>query len=247
MHDRRRDRPDRHLRHGRAPPRDHRRPPAPRVQRRGARRQAAGRVPRDDHAAAPKTRTSSSASPAGAAQYGHVRLVVEPNERGRGYVVREPRVGQRHPGEFIPRSKRRRGGAAARRARRIPDRRPRGQVVGGSYHEVDSNEMAFKVAGSMAFVEAADQAQPHAARADDAGRGRHARRITSATSSATPCATRKSHWNYARPGVQADRLFVPLADDVRLRDRPAVADTGSRHVHDGVRPLRAVPRRFAKS
>ena len=61
--DRRGERPDHHLRHGRAPPRDHRRPHEARVRRRGQRRQAAGRVPRDDQQAGRATsKASSSAS-----------------------------------------------------------------------------------------------------------------------------------------------------------------------------------------
>ena len=55
----------------------------------------------------------------------------------------------------------------------------------GSYHEVDSSEMAFKIAGSMAFKDGCKQGQPGAARADHEGRSRGARRSTWATSTAT--------------------------------------------------------------
>ena len=66
--DRRRDRADDHLRDGRAAPRDHRRPPDARVQRRRQRRPAAGRLPRDGRQGRPRrSRASSSARPAAAA------------------------------------------------------------------------------------------------------------------------------------------------------------------------------------
>ena len=48
-------------------------------------------------------------------------------------------------------------------------------LTDGAYHEVDSSELAFKIAGSMAFKKAAAPGGPRAARADDGRRGQHAR------------------------------------------------------------------------
>ena len=50
-------------------------------------------------------------------------------------------------------------------------------LVDGQYHDVDSSEMAFKIAGQMGFKEAAAKARPRVARADHGGRGRHPRGV----------------------------------------------------------------------
>ena len=78
-------RPDHHLRHGRAAPGDHRRPHEARVQRRGQRRQAAGRLPRDDPQGRQVRKASSCASPAARASTATSWLEIEPQERGKGY------------------------------------------------------------------------------------------------------------------------------------------------------------------
>ena len=85
--DRRRDRADHHLGDGRAAPGDHRRPAGARVQGRGVRRAAAGRLPRDHRARRRRPRASTSARPAGAGQYGHVSLHVGAG-RGQGDRLR---------------------------------------------------------------------------------------------------------------------------------------------------------------
>ena len=87
---------DDHLRHGRAAPGDPRRPHEARVRRRGHRRQAAGRVPRDD----PQDRRLDVEGKfvkqtGGRGQYGHVVLKVEPQEHGQGLRVRRRDQGRR--------------------------------------------------------------------------------------------------------------------------------------------------------
>ena len=97
----------------------------------------------------------------GKGQYGHVKIIVEPNESGKGYEFINKIVGGAIPKEYIP----------------AVDAGIQGAMQGGvlagysmvdvkvtrydgSYHEVDSSEMAFKIAGSMAFKEAARKADP---------------------------------------------------------------------------------------
>jgi len=94
-------------------------------------------------------------------EYGHVQLVVEPTDRGGGYVYENRASTSDIPQEHAPAVE---AGVAEAVERGVLAGRPmtdlRVQVVGGSYHPVDSNNYAFKVAGSKAFVAAANQAGP---------------------------------------------------------------------------------------
>ena len=97
----------------------------------------------------------------GKGQYGHVKIRLEPNESGKGYEFRNEVVGGAIPKEYI-------GSVDAG----IQGAMQAGVLAGypvvdvivtlydGSYHEVDSSEMAFKIAGSMAFKEAMKKADP---------------------------------------------------------------------------------------
>ena len=97
----------------------------------------------------------------GRGQYGHVKIELEPNEAGKGFEFEDAIVGGVIPREYIPSVK-----------KGIEDAMKNGVLAGfpledikvrlfdGSYHEVDSNEMAFKVAGSMAIQEGAKKAGP---------------------------------------------------------------------------------------
>lgn len=97
----------------------------------------------------------------GRGQYGHCWLRIEPLERGKGFEFENEIKGGAIPQEFVP--------AIEKGVREAVDR---GVVAGfpivdvkatvydGSYHDVDSNEMAFKIAGSMAFQEAVKRAKP---------------------------------------------------------------------------------------
>ncbi len=97
----------------------------------------------------------------GRGQYGHVWLKVEPNEAGKGYEFVDAIKGGAVPREYIP---------AVQKG--VADSIPNGVLAGfpvvdvkvtlfdGSYHEVDSNENAFKMAGSMAFKEGLRRANP---------------------------------------------------------------------------------------
>jgi elongation factor G len=97
----------------------------------------------------------------GRGQYGHVVITVEPNEVGKGFEFINEVVGGSIPKEYIP---------AVEKG--IKEATERGVIAGyplidakvtltdGSYHEVDSSEIAFKIAGSMAFQDGVRRAQP---------------------------------------------------------------------------------------
>ena len=97
----------------------------------------------------------------GSGQYGHVKIRIEPNEAGKGYEFVNEIVGGVVPREYIKPvdqgiKEALEGGVLA--GYEMVD--VKAILYDGSYHEVDSNEMAFKIAGSMAFKEAARKASP---------------------------------------------------------------------------------------
>jgi len=97
----------------------------------------------------------------GRGQFGHVVIEIEPNEKGKGYVFENAIVGGVIPKEFInPVSEgieeAMKNGVLA--GYPVVDVKVR--LIDGSYHEVDSSEMAFKIAGSIAFKDGAAKAGP---------------------------------------------------------------------------------------
>ena len=97
----------------------------------------------------------------GRGQYGHVVLTVEPSESGKGLEFVNKVIGGAIPKEYIPAIEK---GVKERMENGVvagyPLRDIRVTVIDGSYHEVDSNEMAFKIAGSMGFADACKKADP---------------------------------------------------------------------------------------
>ena len=95
----------------------------------------------------------------GKGQYGHVKIRVEPNESGKGYEFVNAIVGGAIPKEYIPAVDAGiQGAMQAGVLAGYPVVDVKVTLYDGSYHEVDSSEMAFKIAGSMAFKEACRKA-----------------------------------------------------------------------------------------
>ncbi|MBR4761564.1 MAG: elongation factor G [Clostridia bacterium] len=97
----------------------------------------------------------------GSGQYGHVKIILEPNETGKGYEFINSVTGGSIPKEYIPAvDSGIQGALQAGVLAGYPVVDVKVTLYDGSYHEVDSSEMAFKIAGSMAFKEACRIADP---------------------------------------------------------------------------------------
>ena len=97
----------------------------------------------------------------GSGQYGHVKIILEPNESGKGYEFINAVTGGSIPKEYIPAVDTGiKGALNAGVLANYPVVDVKVTLYDGSYHEVDSSEMAFKIAGSMAFKEACRKADP---------------------------------------------------------------------------------------
>jgi elongation factor G len=97
----------------------------------------------------------------GKGQYGHVKLRVSPNERGKGFTFVDSVKGGAIPKEFIPAIKAGVEGAMSRgvvASYALIDVNV--ELIDGSFHEVDSDELSFQIAASMAFQEACKKADP---------------------------------------------------------------------------------------
>ena len=97
----------------------------------------------------------------GKGQYGHVKITIEPNESGKGYEFINKVVGGEIPKEYIPAVDAGIQGAmqaGVLAGYNVVDVKV--TLTGGSYHPVDSSEMAFKIAGSIAFKNAMRKANP---------------------------------------------------------------------------------------
>jgi len=97
----------------------------------------------------------------GRGQYGHVVINLEPTEQGQGFVFEDKIVGGVIPREYIGSVEQGVKGALENGVLAgYPVVDVKVELIDGSYHEVDSSEMAFKIAGSMAFKAAAERARP---------------------------------------------------------------------------------------
>ena len=238
---RRGDRPDHHLRHGRAAPRGARRPHAPRVQAStppsaSRRSPTARRSPRPSRS----TRYTHKKQTGGSGQYAEVIIDLEPTGPGGGYEFVDKITGGRIPKEYIPSVD---AGIQAAldvgRARRLPDGRraghahrrqvPRRRLLGDGVQ--DRRLMAFKEAARKAKpvllepIMAVEVVTPEDYMGDVMG-----------DLIVAPRARRR---HGAARQRQVIRAHVPLSEMFGYVDRPALPDPGPGHLHHAVRQLPA--------
>ena len=176
----------------------------------------------------------------GRGQYGHAKIHLYPGEPGTGYIFENEVVGGSIPKEFIKpidegiKEALTRGVLAG-----YPVDDVRIELYDGSYHDVDSSEMAFKIAGSMAFQDAAKRAKPvllePVMRVEVVVPKEYMGDVMgNLVEPARPDSIA------GRPRRHADHRGAGAAvRDVRLRDRPSVAHAGARDLLDAFRSLRA--------
>ena len=176
----------------------------------------------------------------GRGQYGHVKIHLFPGEPGTGYIFENETTGGSIPKEFIKpidegiKEALTRGVLAG-----YPIDDVRIELYDGSYHDVDSSEMAFKIAGSMAFQDAAKKARPvllePVMRVEVVVPKEHMGDVMGNLSSRRGQIQSQED----RGGTQIINGARAAVGDVRLRDRPAVAHAGARDLLDAFRSLRA--------
>ena len=177
----------------------------------------------------------------GRGQYGHVVLKLEPQEPGKGYEFVDAIKGGVVPREFIPAvDKGIRESLNAGVLAGYPVVDVKATLFFGSYHDVDSNENAFRMAASMAFKGRHAARRSGAAGADDAGRGgnagglhrqRHGRPVLAPGHGA-------GHGGHRGWRRQAGAGRGAAGRDVRLLHVPAFVDAGTGDLHHGVQALR---------
>ena len=176
----------------------------------------------------------------GRGQFGQAKIRLIPLPPGTGYEFENKIIGGSVPREYIKpidqgiQEALTRGVLAG-----YPIDDVRIELYDGSYHDVDSSEMAFKIAGSMAFQDAAKKGAAGADGAGDARRSRRAEGLPRRGDGRSGVAPRP-HPVAGRSRRHADHLGARAAQrHVRLRHRAALAHAGPRDLLDAFRSLRA--------
>ena len=176
----------------------------------------------------------------GRGQYGHAKIRLEPRKPGEGFEFDNEIAGGSIPREFIkPIEEGIREAMTAGVLAGYPVDDVRVTLYDGSYHDVDSSEMAFKIAGSMAFKDAAKKARPvllePVMRVEVVVPEEYMGDVMGDLNSRRGRIPAME----ARGGTQIVQCARAAVGDVRLRDGPAVADAGPRDLLDALRPVRA--------
>ena len=230
--------PDHPQGHGRTAPRHQGRHPQAHLQGRRQYRRAAGRLPREDHAAAEVDYTHKKQT-GGSGQFARVKIVAEPAVPGTPFEFENEVVGGSVPKEYIPGVEK--GlesvlGSGVLAGFPVVDLKV--SLIDGAYHEVELVGAGVRNRVARGAARGAAEGPPGAARADHEGRGgdagglhrlRHRRPQLAARPNPGPGHARQRQ-RHQRDGA-AD-------EHVRLRQQSALHVTGARDLHHAIRPLR---------
>ena len=172
----------------------------------------------------------------GRGQFGHVYLSVEPAEQGSGYTFESKIVGGSIPREYIPAvnqgvKEALEGGVVAG----YPMVNVKVELIDGSYHEVNSSEIAFKIAGSMALKEAVRRASPALLEPVMAVEVVVPKEFVGTVVGDLTSRRGRIGGMESRGAIaEVVNAQVPLSADVRLRHLGPLGDAGPGHLHDAV-------------
>ena len=180
----------------------------------------------------------------GRGQFGDCHIEIEPLEAGAGFEFVDHIKGGAIPGSFIPAVEK-----GVREAMEhgilagYPVKDVKVTLFDGSYHTVDSSELAFKLAGSQAMKQALEQAKPGAARADHDGHAVGPRGHRRRCDRRPQRAPRAPAGHGAKRSDGGDQGGAADGRAARLRARPALDHGRPGRLHDGVPALRGGARR----
>ena len=175
----------------------------------------------------------------GHGQFGVCRVRLEPGARGTGIEFVDDIFGGAIPKNWIPsvekgiRASAERGYLAG-----FPVVDFRAVLYDGKYHDVDSSDMAFKIAGSLAFKECMKQAQPGASGAGDARRGQRPRTVFGRHHGRFEFTARQDQRQRSARLGRGGESTSALCRNAELRDDIDLHDPGPRHLQHGVLSLR---------
>ncbi len=176
----------------------------------------------------------------GTGQFAVVKITLEPNP-GKGYEFDDKISGGRIPREYIQPDQPGHPGGARRRACSPATRRStsRRRLVDGQYHDVDSSEMAFKIAGQMAFRKAAEMAKPVLIEPIMSVEVVTPEEYMGDVMGDLSSRRGRIDGMEARGNTQVVTAHGAAVGDVRVQYRPPFAHPGARDLHDAVRRLPA--------
>ena len=182
----------------------------------------------------------------GRGQYGHACIKVQPNEKGKGVEVENKIVGGAIPKEYIPAvidgiEEAIKGGVYA--GYQVIDIKV--QVVDGTFHEVDSNELAFKMAGIFALKDAFKKAGPILLEPIMKVEVHHARRISGRSAWRHQPPSRPHHQHRGQERPDHSQRAGAAGRNVRLRHGHPLALEGPRLLFHGAADLRAGAEQFS--